>query len=68
MPDCIVSRIVEKKSNDYMILYQVIKTPWPLNSRDFTFETRIIKDKEKIIELLKLFRIHPILRQGITSE
>lgn len=53
MPDCIVSRIVEKKSNDYMILYQVIKTPWPLNSRDFTFETRIIKDKEKIIRTVK---------------
>ncbi len=53
MPDCLVSKIVEKKSNDYMILYQVIKTPWPLNSRDFTFETRITKDKEKIIRTVK---------------
>lgn len=53
MPDCLVSRIVEKKSNDFMILYQVIKTPWPLNSRDFTFETRITKDKEKIIRTVK---------------
>lgn len=53
MPDCMVSRIVEKKSSDYMILYQVIKTPWPLNSRDFTFETRITKDKEKIIRTVK---------------
>lgn len=53
MPDCLVSKIVEKKSNDYMILYQVIKTPWPLNSRDFTFETRITKDKEKIIRTVR---------------
>ncbi len=53
MPDCLVSKIVEKKSNDYMILYQVIKTPWPLNSRDFTFETKITKDKEKIIRTVK---------------
>jgi len=53
MPDCIVSRIVEKKSDDYMILYQVIKTPWPLNSRDFTFETKIIKEKDKIIRTVK---------------
>lgn len=53
MPDCLVSRIAEKKSNDYMILYQVIKTPWPLNSRDFTFETRISRDKEKIIRTVK---------------
>lgn len=53
MPDCLVSRIVEKKSNDYMVLYQVIKTPWPLNSRDFTFETKITKDKDKIIRTVK---------------
>lgn len=53
MPDCLVSKIAEKKSDDYMILYQVIKTPWPLNSRDFTFETRIIKDKDKIIRTVK---------------
>lgn len=53
MPDCLVSRIVEKKSNDYMILYQVIKTPWPLNSRDFTFETKITKEKDKITRTVK---------------
>jgi hypothetical protein len=53
MPDCLVSKIAEKKSDDYMILYQVIKTPWPLNSRDFTFETRIIKDNDKIIRTVK---------------
>ncbi len=53
MPDCLVSIIAEKKSDDYMILYQVIKTPWPLNSRDFTFETRIIKEKDKIIRTVK---------------
>jgi len=53
MPDCFISKIAEKKSEDYMILYQVIKTPWPLNSRDFTFETRIIKEKDKIIRTVK---------------
>lgn len=53
MPDCLVSRIAERKSSDYMILYQVIKTPWPLNSRDFTFETRITKDKEKITRTVR---------------
>jgi uncharacterized membrane protein len=53
MPDCLVSKIAEKKSDDYMILYQVIKTPWPLNSRDFTFETKIIKEKDKIIRTVK---------------
>lgn len=53
MPDCVASWVVEKKSNDYMILYQVVKTPWPLKSRDFTFETKIIKDKDKIIRTVK---------------
>ena len=49
MPDCLVSKIVKKKSENNLTIYQVIKTPWPLDDRDFTFETKIIRKDNKII-------------------
>lgn len=53
MPDCLVSRVVEKKGAGHLIIYQVIKTPWPLEHRDFTFETVITKGGDRIIRTVK---------------
>ena len=58
MPDCLVSKVIEKKGANHYILYQVIKTPWPLQHRDFAFETKITISPDKIIRTVKALS-HP---------
>lgn len=58
MPDCLVSKVIEKKGPNHFILYQVIKTPWPLQHRDFTFETVITVSSDKIVRTVKALS-HP---------
>jgi hypothetical protein len=53
MPDCLVSKVIEKKGSGHLIIYQVIKTPWPLEHRDFAFETVITVSREKITRTVK---------------
>ncbi len=53
MPNCIISKTIKKNSENHIILYQELKSPWPVSNRDFVVESFIKKTPGKIIRTLK---------------
>jgi hypothetical protein len=53
--DCIESRILRKNSEDDMILYHVIRAPWPISYRDSVSRASVIYDgkSSRIVIIIK---------------
>ena len=49
MPDCVTSVLVEDRGNGETVIYQEIKTPWPLKNRDFVIVSKTKRQKNKIV-------------------
>lgn len=53
MPDCKISSLVEKRTENHVFVYQEMKAPWPVSNRDYVIESIITKSPDKVLRTIK---------------
>ena len=53
MPSVIVAEVIEYIDGKGAVMYEEMKSPWPVRNRDFLFEVRIARGPESIVRVIR---------------